>query len=87
MARNYFNEIPVRRRNQITYMVNCQIPKNEADLKNEAEIWWYDRLTAEAREMEEQYGKRPTFEMEEIPYDDPCLDIYSTPVEKKDNGS
>ncbi len=86
MARDYFDEIPVRRRNQISYMVSCRVPKNEANLANEAENWWYDRLTAEAREIEEKYGRWPTFEMEEIPYDDPALDIYNTPVDKKDNG-
>lgn len=86
MARDYFNEMSARRRNEIVYMVNCRVPKNEAGLTTEAENWWYDRLTAQADEMERKYGKRPVFEMEEIPYDDPCLDIYSTPVEKKDNG-
>lgn len=80
MARNYFNEMSTIRRNQIAQMVNCQVPKKDAGLATEAENWWYDRLTAQADEVERKYGTRPVFEMEEIPYDDPALDIYSTPV-------
>lgn len=74
---DYFDMMGARRRNEIVYMVNCLVPKEEAGLRNEAEIWWFGTLMEEATEMEKLYGKCPSFSMEEIDYDDPCLDIYN----------
>ena len=46
-----------RRQNEIIYMVNCRVPKEETELKNDEENEFYDSLVKEATEMEEKYGK------------------------------
>lgn len=68
------------RLNNITHMVNCQVPKEKSGLKNEVEEMYYDELVKEADEWEKRGGVRPIFEMGEIEYDDPVLDIYKDPV-------
>ena len=64
------------RLNDIKGAVNRKIPKEEAGLKGEIEEMYYDDLVKEADELEKEHGFRPVFEMGEIEYDDPILDIY-----------
>ena len=81
--KEYYRElgkIRASRLNQITYAVNCKVPKEEIGLKSEVEEMYYDSLIKQANEHFEKYGFYPTFEMEEIDYDDPCLDIYKDEV-------
>ena len=68
------------RENEIIHAVNCGVPKEEFDFKNEAESKYYDYLVKEADAYEEYGGKRPIFEVGEIETDDPKLDIYNEPV-------
>lgn len=65
-----------RRQNEIIYMVNCRVPKEEAELKNDEENEFYDSLVKEATEMEEKYGKWPVFEMSEQNWEE-IPDIYN----------
>ena len=76
---NYLNELGklrASRRNDIAYMVSGKVPKNEAGLKSDIERKYFDSLMEEAKAHEAKYGDWPAFEMEEIEYDDPVLDIY-----------
>jgi len=41
---------------------------------------FYENLMREANEHLEKYGSWPVFEMGEIEYDDPVLDIYKDDV-------
>lgn len=70
-------EIRASRLNDIMHAVNCKAPKEEFDLMSETESQFFDNLVAEAKAHEEKYGFWPVFEMLEIDYDDPRLDIYS----------
>lgn len=83
--RKYFQElakIPMTRLNEITRAINWKTPKAEVKLKTEVEEMFYDRGWDEAVAHEKKYGTWPTFEMGEIEYDDPVLDIYKDPPEK-----
>ena len=75
-----FSKIRASRLNQITYAVNCKVPKNEIGLKNEVEEEYYNRLIAQAEAHVKKFGDWPTFEMAEIETDDPVLDIYKDNV-------
>lgn len=68
--------LPGSQRNRIVRLVNCRVPKSEADFKNEFEEMLYDELWGYAEEHLKKYGFWPTFEMAEIEWDDPVLDIY-----------
>ena len=73
-------ETRTSRLNDIIYAVSCRVPKEEAGLANTFESVFYDELTAEAQEHEKKYGCWPVFEIGEIEWDDPRLDIYREPV-------
>ena len=75
-----WNLIRQSRKNEIIAAVNAKILKENMDFNNEAEAKYYEYLTAEADAYEEYGGVRPIFEMGEIDYDDPVLDIYNEPV-------
>lgn len=55
--------------------MNCKVPQNEIGLKDEVEEKFYESLIEQAEEHYKKYGFYPTFEVDEIEYDDPCLDI------------
>ena len=59
------------------FTVNSRILKEDFDFKTKAELKYFEYLTAEADAYEEYGGVRPIFEMGEIDYDDPVLDIYN----------
>lgn len=65
-----------RRLNAIIMMVEHRTPKEEAGLCSETEEIYFDHLMAEAVEHEKEYGTWPAFQLWEIDYDDPALDIY-----------
>ncbi len=69
-------DIPMSRINRILDAVNRRYPKEAINLRNEEEEMYYDRFWAEAEELAAKYGDWPVFEMGEIDYDDPLLDIY-----------
>lgn len=77
-----FSKMRGSRINDIIHAVNFKIPKEEAGLKNDVERQFYDSITEEAEAHEKKYGFWPAFEMCEIEYDDPRLDIYKDPPEK-----
>ena len=68
--------LPGSQRNKIVQMVNCQVPKNEAGLKGDFESRFYDEIWGYAEEHQKKYGFWPTYEMAEIEWEDPKLDIY-----------
>ena len=70
------------RKNDIIHAVNSKTPKEKAGLKNAEEREYFDTLMKEAEEHEGKYGFWPTFEMGEMEYDDPRLDIYSESAEE-----
>ena len=70
------NGIPASRINRILYAVNCKVPKTEFGNLSEQEASCYDGFWKEAEEHQSKYGFWPVFEMSEIEYDDPALDIY-----------
>ena len=72
-----WDEKPASRRNDIKRMVNNKVSKENAELKDEAEEMYYDRLMKEAKEHVEEFGFWPEFEMSESDWDDPILDIYN----------
>lgn len=80
-----FGKMWTSRQNDIIYAVNCKVPKAEAGLRDEVESIFYDRLMKEAEAHEEKYGSWPVFEMGEIEYDDPRLDIYSDEDSEEDS--
>lgn len=75
-------KIPMTRLNEITRAINWKTPRAEVKLKTEVEEMFFDRTWKDAEEHEKKYGTWPTFEMGEIDYDDPVLDIYKDPPEK-----
>ena len=75
VIRDKIRNLRASTRNHIAIAVSQRIPKEEMNY-SEAEEAYYDILTEEATEHEKVYGFWPTFEMEEIEYDDPILDIY-----------
>ena len=70
-----FSEMNKNRRNAIVRLVNEGVPKEKAHL-NEVEERYYDSMIRQKEETEKKYGYTPTFELEELDYDDPVLDIY-----------
>ena len=83
MDDNYLNElgkIPASRLNDIMYAVSCGVPKDEIGLKTETEKTFYESLVDQAEAHKKKYGEYPVFEMAEIEYDDPRLDIYSDSI-------
>ena len=81
--KNAVRELPGSRWNAVISAVNNNVPKDKAGLLNEAEETLYDSIKAEADDLEKSGGVRPVFDMVEIESDDPALDIYSTPAEKR----
>lgn len=81
--KNAVRELPGSRWNAIIAAVNKMIPKEKAGLLNEAEEYLYDKIKADADDFEKRNGERPVFDMVEIESDDPVLDIYNSPVEKR----
>jgi hypothetical protein len=81
--KNAIREIPGSRWNAVISAVNENVPKDKAGLMNEAEEALYDEIKAEADALEKRGGVRPVFDMVEIESDDPALDIYNTPAEKR----
>ena len=73
-------KIRTRRLNEIINAVNCKVKKLYIGLKNEVEERFYEKLIEEANEHLEKYGSWPVFEMGEIEYDAPVLDIYKDDV-------
>lgn len=73
--------LTARQWNMVLRLVNMKIPKAEVEnlTKEEAEL--YDSSWAEAEAHEKKYGEWPVFEMVEIEWEDPALDIYKDPVE------
>lgn len=85
--KEYFNKLSTAkasRLNQIIAAVNQKVEKSKAGLKDEFEEMFYDRLWKEAEAHEKKYGKWPVFECGEIESDDPVLDIYNSPAEKRE---
>ena len=68
--------------NKILYAVTCKTPKEELDLKNEFEERLYDETWQHAEEHLKKYGFWPAFELAEIEWDDPVLDIYKDSAEE-----
>ena len=79
----HLRETRASRLNKIIDAVNRKMSKEEADLQGEFEGMFFDRLMRQANTHEEKYGERPIFEMMEIETDDPVLDIYKSPAEKR----
>ncbi|MBR3314662.1 MAG: hypothetical protein IKG18_11045 [Atopobiaceae bacterium] len=73
--RKLLGEKRASRLNVIIAAVNRRTPKDELDI-DEVESRFYDELEEGARQLEEKYGERPVYEMDEIEWDDPVLDIY-----------
>lgn len=69
-------EIPTMRRNEIYKMVSAQIPEEEMGLTSDIERELYADLMDQAKAHLDTYGFWPEFELEEIEYDNPALDIY-----------
>lgn len=74
---------PGSRLNVIIAAVNAGTPKIELEM-DEAESMFYDRLEKQAKRYEAALGWRPVYEMCEIEWDDPALDIYQDSVENMD---
>ena len=69
-------DIPTSRINRMIDAVNRRYPKEAyKDITPEEEAW-YDSVWKSAEEHAARYGEWPVFEMGEIEYDDPILDIY-----------
>lgn len=75
-----WNQIRQSRINDIIVAVNSRVSKDDFDFRTKAELKYFEYLTAEADAYEEYLGERPVFEVGEIDFDDPVLDIYSDPV-------
>ena len=76
-------KIPGSRKNQIIMAVNAKIQKEKAGLKSPVEEMFFERLMAEAKTHKKKHGFWPVFEMSEIESEDPALDIYRGPAEKR----
>ena len=68
--------IPTSRINRMLYAISCRVPEEEFGELTEQEAECYQGFWKEAEEHQERYGFWPVFEMGEIEYDDPVLDIY-----------
>ena len=75
-------KIPNSRLNQIIMAVNEKTPKQGVLFNSPVEEQYFDNLVSYAKDMEKRTGKYPVYDMREIEYDDPVLDIYSKPVEE-----
>lgn len=82
--KNAIREVPGSRWNVIIDAVNKRIPKDKAGLNGEVEEYLYDKIESDAAAFEKRNGERPVFSPVEIESDDPVLDIYSTPAEKRE---
>ena len=56
--------------------MNRRYPKEAIGVKKGKEEEYYDSFWNEANGLAAKYGFWPTFDMCEIEYDDPVLDIY-----------
>lgn len=79
--RRLLGEKRASRLNVVIRAVNEGVSKSLLGL-DEVEERFYDNLVVEAREHAKKYGKHPVFEMMEIEWDDPILDIYAESVEE-----
>lgn len=70
-------KIPGSRLCQIVRVVNERGSKSDAKLKTPTEERYFDNLMENAEAHLRKYGSWPIYEMPEIEYDDPVLDIYS----------
>lgn len=70
-------KIKTSRLNQIIRAVNYKVPEEEIGLDGEVEKQFYDNLIKQANDHVKKYGFWPVFEMGEVEYDDPILDIYN----------
>ncbi|MBR2740256.1 MAG: hypothetical protein IKD87_06265 [Oscillospiraceae bacterium] len=78
--RDYLNElshVPTWRKNDIIRHVNYRLPKEKYVFRNMTEEAFYESLIEETTMMQCRTGRWPVFELCEIDYDDPILDIYS----------
>ena len=71
------DNVPNRRKNEIIRLVNYKTPKDEIPFRSRTEEQFYENLIREAEETQNRIGVWPIFELCEIDYDDPVLDIYS----------
>ena len=69
-------DIPTSKINRIIDAVNRRYPKEALGTLTADEDVWFDAILGNALEHQERYGCWPTFDMGEIEYDDPLLDIY-----------
>lgn len=70
------DKITTARKNMITRAVNAKETLEESGAVTEIEKLYYEHLFNEAVALEQKHGIWPVFEMWEIDYDDPILDIY-----------
>lgn len=72
-----FGEMGPRRRNEVVRAVNAGMTKEQAGYKPDTvEALYYDSMIRQKEETEKEYGYTPTFELEELDWDDPVMDIY-----------
>ncbi len=65
----YYNELgekSPRRLNAIISLVQSRVPKEQANLNDEVEEWFYDGLEKEAQELYKKYGQFPVFDLYEL---------------------
>lgn len=77
---DFYNSMTASRRNAITRAVSCKLSKDDFKPNTDAESWYFDSCTQLAEAHLEKYGDWPVFEMEEIEWEDPVLDIYRDPI-------
>lgn len=82
MSSNENKYLNASRVNVIIRAVNAKIPKDKAGLKNALEEKYYDDIWRDAQNHQKRYGKWPAFDLMELEYDDPDMDIYSTSAEE-----
>lgn len=76
--RDGFYKMSGRETNRLLYAVNCKVPMEEMEFKSEIEREAFKRFWEEAEALHKKYGFWPVFEMCEIEWDDPCLNIYNS---------
>lgn len=67
--------------NVLIRLVNKKVPPSEVGRLGDEKEKLYKKMWEEAKEHEKRYGEWPVYELAEIDWDDPVLDIYSEPVE------
>lgn len=72
----WFSNLTGRQTNEFLRAVNAKTPKDQIEFKNKFGEQYYDRLWEEAEAHEKKYGFWPTYEMCEIEWEDPVLDVY-----------